>query len=200
MQALSRNSDKGVSQYALIDVRHQKKEILFLACLLIVLNTNYWFLAPASGAELPSPYAIESLTGQKAPDFTLTDLTGKSVSLASHKGKVVILVFWASWCPPCKDELRSLNKLYNMYKGRGLVVLAVSSDRSLSNVNEFVLQNPVDFEILFDDKLSVSRDLYKAFMVPTTFIIDKRGIIFKKHFGEQDWTKPALVKEVDTLL
>ena len=56
------------------------------------------------------------------------------------------------------------------------------------------------FDILFDDKLSVSRDLYKAFMVPTTFVIDRRGVIFKKHFGEQDWTKPELVKEIDAIL
>lgn len=160
------------------------------------------FLMPslAISADIPSPYAIESLSGQKAPDFTLKDLSGKSVSLSSQKGKVVILVFWASWCPPCKEELRSLNKLYNMYKGRGLVVLAVSSDRSLSNVTDFIAQNQVNFDVLFDDKLSVSRDLYKAFMVPTTFVIDRRGIIFKKHFGEQDWTKPQLVKEIDTLL
>ena len=118
----------------------------------------------------------------------------------SHKGKVVILVFWATWCPPCKDELQSLNKLYQTYKSRGLVVLAVSSDRSLSSVKDFIAQNPVTFDILFDDKLSVSRDLYKAFMVPTTFVIDRRGVIFKKHFGEQDWTRPELVKEIDSLL
>jgi len=148
----------------------------------------------------PSPYAIESLSGQKAPDFTLKDLNGKSVTLASHRGKVVILVFWASWCPPCKDELQSLNKLHGMYKNKGLVILAVSSDRSLSAVKDFVEQNPVTFNILFDERLSVSRDLYKAFMVPTTFVIDRRGTIFKKHFGEQDWTKPMLLKEIDALL
>jgi peroxiredoxin len=150
--------------------------------------------------ENPSPYAIESLSGQKAPDFTLKDLDGKSVTLASHRGKVVILVFWASWCPPCKDELQSLNKLYGMYKNKGLVILAVSSDRSLSTVKDFIAQNPVTYPILFDEKLSISRDLYKAFMVPTTFVIDRRGTIFRKHFGEQDWTKPTLVKEIDALL
>jgi peroxiredoxin len=70
----------------------------------------------------------------------------------------------------------------------------------LASVKDFIAKNPVAFDILFDDKLSVSRDLYKAFMVPTTFVIDRRGLIFKKHFGEQDWTKPELVKEIDALL
>ncbi len=151
-------------------------------------------------AEPPSPYAIESLSGQKAPDFTLKDLDGNQVSLSSYKGKVVILAFWAAWCPPCKEELQSLNRLYNMYKGRGLVVLAVSSDKSLSTVREFIEANRVSYTVLFDDKLAVSRDTYKAFMVPTTFVIDRRGTIFKKHFGEQDWTKPALIKEIEALL
>jgi peroxiredoxin len=172
----------------------------YTAVAVLLLTFHSLLLTTEASADNPSPYAIESLSGQKAPDFTLTDLDGKSVSLASHKGKVVILVFWASWCPPCKDELQSLNKLYGMYKNRGLVILAVSSDRSLSTVKTFIAQNPVTFTILFDEKLSVSRDLYKAFMVPTTFVIDRRGIIFKKHFGEQDWTKPTLVKEIDALL
>jgi len=87
-----------------------------------------------------------------------------------------------------------------MYKDRGLVVLAVSSDRTLSAVKEFVAQTPLDFEVLFDSKLAVTRDLYKAFMVPTSFVIDRRGIIFKKHFGEQDWTRPELVREIEALL
>jgi peroxiredoxin len=166
----------------------------------LLLTCSFLLFTSKGFPENPSPYAIESLSGQKAPDFTLKDLDGKSVTLASHRGKVVILVFWASWCPPCKDELQSLNKLYGMYKNKGLVILAVSSDRSLSTVKDFIAQNPVTYPILFDEKLSISRDLYKAFMVPTTFVIDRRGTIFRKHFGEQDWTKPTLVKEIDTLL
>ncbi len=153
-----------------------------------------------SSAENPSPYAIESLSGQKAPDFTLKDLDGRAVTLSSYKGKVVILAFWAAWCPPCKEELRSLNKLNSMLKNRGLVILAVSSDKSLTTVKDFIARNEVSYTVLFDEKLTVSRDTYKAFMVPTTFVIDRRGTIFRKHFGEQDWTKPALVKEIEALL
>lgn len=200
MQDSCRKRIKVVSRYNLNAVGRQIQRILFSVCLLIVLYTNFWLPTVSSGAEIPSPYAIESLTGQRAPDFTLKDLAGKSFTLSSQKGKVIILVFWASWCPPCREELQSLNKLYRMYKSRRLAIIAVSSDRSLAAVKEFVAQNPVDFEVIFDEKLAVSRDLYKAFMVPTTFIIDQRGIIFKKHFGEQDWTKPELVKELDTLL
>ena len=93
-----------------------------------------------------------------------------------------------------------MNKLYRLRNDRGLVIIAVSSDKSLATVKDFIAQNPVSYTILFDEKLAVARDLYKAFMVPTTFVIERRGTIFRKHFGEQDWTKPALVKEIDALL
>jgi peroxiredoxin len=207
MQDLS-NKRQGVrSQDSGARIENRRKNSLLfdsgswiLASVLFILASDSWLPISALAAEIPSPYAIESLTGQKAPDFALKDIAGKLVTLSSHKGKVVILVFWATWCPPCKDELQSLNKLYQTYKSRGLVILAVSSDRSLSSVKDFIAQNPVTFDILFDDKLSVSRDLYKAFMVPTTFVIDQRGVIFKKHFGEQDWTRSELVKELDSLL
>jgi len=161
---------------------------------------HFLFLVTVAEAENPSPYAIESLSGQKAPDFTLNDLDGKPASLSSYKGKVVILTFWASWCPPCKEELRSLNKLNDVLRNRGLIILAVSSDRSLSAAKEFVAENWVNYPVLYDEKLTVTRDMYKAFMVPTTFVIDRRGTIFRKHFGEQDWTRPALIKEIETLL
>jgi len=183
--------------------RSQKSGVRRFLCFLasfFILTSSAWFPAPVAIAELPSPYAIESLSGQKAPDFRLNNLDGKSLVLSSFKGKVVILIFWASWCPPCKEELKSMNRLYGMLKNRGLVIVAVSSDRSLSAVKDFIAHNPVDFDVLFDSNLSVSRDIYKAFMIPTTFVIDRSGIIVKKHFGEQDWTRPDIVREIEALL
>jgi peroxiredoxin len=87
-----------------------------------------------------------------------------------------------------------------MYKDRGLVILAVSSDKSISAAKEFISRNPVNFQVLHDEKLSVSKYLYRAFMIPMTFVIDKNGVILKKHFGEQDWTRPEMLKEIDSLL
>jgi peroxiredoxin len=164
-----------------------------LAFVLLLLDTG-------TCTELPSPYAIEKLSGQKAPDFTLKDLNGNEVSLSSFKGKVVILNFWGTWCPPCKDELPSLGRLNQLLKNRGLVILAVATDTSLSTVKDFIAENPVGLTVLFDGKQTVSKGLYKVFMHPTTFIIDKRGIIHKKYFSEQDWTKSEIVKEIEGLL
>ncbi len=147
-----------------------------------------------------SSYNIEKLVGQRAPDFTLKDLEGKPVNLSSFKGKVVLLNFWATWCPPCKAELPSMNKLYQQLKNRGLVIIAVSTDRSVSVIKEFTKNNPLDFIIVIDSDLRVSRSLYKVFMLPTTFIIDKRGIISGRYFGEQDWTDKNFISEIEALL
>ncbi|HMK61862.1 MAG TPA: TlpA disulfide reductase family protein [Dissulfurispiraceae bacterium] len=151
-------------------------------------------------AELLSPFAIENLIGQKAPDFSLPDLSGKSVALSSYRGKVIIVLFWASWCPPCKNELQSLNNLYRVYRNRGLIILAVASEQSSAAVSEFIERMPLEFDVLYDSNLIISKDVYKVFMMPTTFIIDRHGIISKKHFGEQDWTRAERVAEVESLL
>ncbi|MBA4348667.1 MAG: hypothetical protein C0415_01575 [Thermodesulfovibrio sp.] len=164
-----------------------------IAFAFLLLNTGAY-------AEPPSPYAIEKLSGQKAPDFTLKDLNGNDVSLFSFKGKVMILNFWGTWCPPCKEELLSLDRLDRIFKNRGLVILAVSTDTSLSTVKDFIAKNPMGLTVLFDGKQKVSKGLYKVFMQPTTFIIDKRGIIYKKYFSEQDWTKPEIAREIEGLL
>lgn len=164
----------------------------FALCLLLFAAEGF--------AQPPSPYAVEKLSGQKAPDFTLKDINGNTVSLSSFKGKVVLLNFWATWCPPCRAEIPSMNKLNQLLKNKGLVILAVSTDRAVVDVKDFLKNNPVNFTVVVDYNLSVSRSLYKVFMVPTTFLIDKRGIVIEKYFGEQDWTEPEMIKEIEPLL
>jgi peroxiredoxin len=165
-----------------------------------LLATGYWLLAATANAQPPSPYAVEKLSGQKAPDFVLKDINGNPVSLSSFKGKVVLLNFWATWCPPCRAEIPSMNKLQQMLKNKGLVILAVSTDRAVVDVKDFIKNNPIAFTVVVDYNLTVSRSLYKVFMVPTTFIIDKKGVIVEKYFGEQDWTDPDIIKEIEALL
>jgi peroxiredoxin len=176
-----------------------KFKIVSLFILLLLFSP---FLLPTYSfpADNPSPRAVEKLVGKPAPDFILNDITGKTVKLSDYKGKVVLLFFWASWCPSGPEEFRSINKLYAMYKDRGLVVLAVSSDKARTAANSFLSKNPATFPVLLDERLVVSKTVYKAFMIPMTFVIDKSGIIVKKHFGEQNWTKPAIIKEIESLL
>ncbi|HSB52656.1 MAG TPA: TlpA disulfide reductase family protein [Dissulfurispiraceae bacterium] len=166
---------------------------------LLFLFSVFLFLPSGVLAGPPSPFDVEKLSGQAAPDFALQDLEGNTVSLSSFKGKVVFLNFWATWCPPCKDELPSIEKLHNLMKQKGLVVLAVSIDKSPEKVRDFLKQHPVSFRVLMDKNASASRS-FKVFSLPMTFIIDKRGVLIEKHFGEKDWSKPDAVRSIEALL
>jgi peroxiredoxin len=153
-----------------------------------------------SAVEKPfSPFDIEKLTGEPASDFTLNDINGRPLVLSSLKGKVVLLNFWSLTCPPCRDEMPSMNKLYAELKARGLEVVAVSVDPSLSMVREFVTSHGLAFSVLIDAKRSVSRQ-YRVFSLPTTFLISKKGEIVEKFFGEEDWTSPEMKRRIEKLL
>ena len=150
-------------------------------------------------SETLSPYAVEKISGQKAPDFSLKDMNGNPVSLSSFKGKVILLNFWATWCPPCRDEIPSMDKLNRQLKDKGFMVLSVSVDRSLSAIADFIKKAPVSFPVLIDDKQKVTKSLYKVYTIPTTFLINRNGIIVEKFFGEHDWTEPEMVKKIEAL-
>jgi peroxiredoxin len=166
-------------------LRGAVRKVFLIACffLLAAMGTN----APA-GAEKT-----------KAPDFSLKDLSGKNFSLSSLKGKVIILNFWSITCPPCLSEMSSLNRLHNEMKSRGLEVVAVSSDRSVGEVNTYLNKKGFGFQIIMDDARTVAR-LYTVFSLPTTFLIDRNGFIVEKFFGAYDWADPDIRKKIEKLL
>lgn len=164
--------------------------------LLIAMGPN----PPTGGSrDTASPVDAEKSVNSKAPDFSLKDAYGKSLSLSSLKGKVVLVNFWATWCPPCKAEMPSMNRLYNEIRGRGFEVVAISTDNSLSTVKDFLARNRIDFPVLFDETKSVTRQ-YHVFSMPTTFLIDRSGMIVEKFYGEEDWTDPVIRKKIEKLL
>jgi len=148
----------------------------------------------------PSPFAGDKLINRQAPEFALKDVNGSPVSLSSYKGSVVLLNFWATWCPPCREEIPSLNKLSRQLKNRKFSIIAVSTDRSVSDVREFLKKNPLDYIVMVDYSLSVSKPLYKVFMLPTSFLIDKKGLIVEKYYGGENWTDPEVVRKIESLL
>jgi peroxiredoxin len=118
-----------------------------------------------------------------APDFTLKDLDGQPFRLSDTKGKVVILDFWATWCPPCRMELPHFESLYREYKDKGLVIIGVSLDRGgAAAVKPFVETNEISYTILIGDQRITA--LYGGIRgIPTTFVIDRRGHIVEKFVG-----------------
>jgi peroxiredoxin len=106
-------------------------------------------------------------------DFTLTDLTGKLWTLKQLSGKVVVLNFWATWCPPCRKELPDLESLYQQFKDEGLMILAIS-DEDMAKVKPFVAQQKVTYPILLDPGRKVN-ELFQISGIPKTFVYDRNG-------------------------
>jgi len=114
--------------------------------------------------------------GNLAPDFQLNNLDGESVSLSDLRGKPVLINFWATWCPYCVDEMPYIQEVYDEWLSKGLVVLAINKGESPSKVEEFVKDYDLSFPVLLDVKGDVANK-YNIRPLPTTFFIDKDGII-----------------------
>ena len=121
--------------------------------------------------------------GPVAPEFSLRDLDGKPYSLSDAKGKVIILDFWATWCPPCRMEIPHFQALHEEYSAKGLEVIGIALDRGgVSDVRPFVRANGVTYPILIGDQ-KVTADYGGIRGIPTTFVIDRKGRIVQKFVG-----------------
>jgi peroxiredoxin len=138
--------------------------------------------------------------GKLASDFTLKDLKGRQVSLASLRGKVVFLNVWATWCAPCREEMPSIESLYKDFKtNRDFVVLAVSQDTDGGTVQPFVEQNHLQFTVLLDPRNEVG-ELYDVNGIPETFIIGRDGRIVAHHVGPYDWSNADIREALQELI
>lgn len=143
----------------------------------------------------------EVAAGEVAANFNLKDLNGRSVSLSSLRGKVVFLNVWATWCGPCREEMPSMEALFNSFKNRkDFVMLAVSQDRTGAEVvAPYVEQNRYHFEILLDPDNQL-QESYNITGVPETFIIDRSGRIVAHHMGAFDWSRDEVRQALEELL
>ena len=125
--------------------------------------------------------------GNPAPDFNLPDLEGTMVSIADYKGKIVLLNIWATWCPPCVEEMPSMENLYKKLSKDGFEILAISIDASgAETVSAFIHQHNLSFTVLVDPEGTI-RSLYHTTGIPESTIIDKNGNIVEKIIGPRDW-------------
>ena len=131
--------------------------------------------------------------GQPAPDFTLPGLDGKMVSLSDYRGHVVLVNVWATWCPPCVDEMPSMEKLYRALKGENFEILAVSIDAlGKKAVAPFMKKYNLSFPALMDPDGTI-KTLFQTTGVPESFIINQEGILIEKVIGPKDWATPPVV-------
>ena len=128
--------------------------------------------------------------GSNAPDFTVQDSDHK-VTLSQFRGQVVVLNFWATWCPPCVEETPSLIQMQTMLKPRGVVVLAISIDADDAAYHRFLKDYSVNMVTVRDEAQRVSK-LYGTFGWPETYVIDRQGVMRRKFIGPVDWTSPEV--------
>jgi peroxiredoxin len=129
--------------------------------------------------------------GTAAPGFTVQD-SDRRVSLDELRGKVVVLNFWATWCPPCIDEMPSLVQMQRKLKGNGVEVLAVSVDADQGAYRDFLKVHNVDL-LTVRDPDQKSNNLYGTFKFPETYIIDRQGVLRRKFVGPIDWGTPEIL-------
>jgi len=135
----------------------------------------------------PAPWEADELIGKEAPGFVLSGLSGESVSLKDHKGKVVIVNFWATWCPPCRMEIPGMNELYGKLGEKGLIIIGISSDPNIATIEKYLESQPINFIVLHDPDNRVAEKDYKVYSLPTSYVIDRDGVLIRKIFGAYDW-------------
>lgn len=135
--------------------------------------------------------------GTAAPDFTVQD-SDRKVSLDEFRGKVVVLNFWATWCPPCIEEMPSLVEMQHRLKGKGVEVFAVSVDADQSAYQNFLKAHNVNL-LTVRDPDQKSSNLYGTFKFPETYIIDRHGFLRRKFVGAVDWGQPEIVDYLSKL-
>ncbi len=168
--------------------RH-KSYLLFLLVTLLPLNG------------LTASYKLKQLTKPvAAPDFVLKDMDGNPHSLKQYRGKVVVINFWATWCTPCLREMPSLQKLYEAFQSKSLVVLAINQWEDEDRVFEFMgrLDPAPTFTVLFDNDSKLS-EIYQVQGLPSTYIINKQGKIVYRAKGGRDFDHPEIMNKISAL-
>lgn len=169
-----------------------KDKIVGTLVLIVVAAVIYVFATPTYREGGPS------VAGREAINFPL-QYDGRSMHLSDFRGKVVLLNFWASWCPPCLEETPSLNRLQEQIASKGGVVLGVSVDEDGQAYKKFLKTNHVVFPTYRDPTSKIASE-YGTSMFPESYLIDRQGRLQRKIVGPQDWQTPSIMAPIEALL
>ncbi len=158
------------------------KAILSVILTLVLLLAGCSAGSEPLDGESPTVPVKGTQVGNLAPDFQLQSLDGQTVSLGNLQNKPVLINFWATWCSPCVFEMPYIQEIYEEWADKGLVVLAINLGEGSSKVEEFTQSHNLSFTVLLDTKRDVAQK-YNIQYIPTTFFIDKDGIIQDKLIG-----------------
>ena len=168
----------------------------FLRCIILTLGIAAGL---AHAADPPAQTLTKLDKPFPAPDFTLTGEDEKTYRLAGYRGKVVVLNFWATWGPPCRYEMPSMERAHQKVRGENIVILAVNVGENAEQIFEFTGRYPVTFPLPLDLDGAVLRQ-YPVIGLPTTFVIDPRGVVTHRAIGGREWDDEQLLGELRKLL
>ncbi|MDH4234555.1 MAG: TlpA family protein disulfide reductase [Gallionella sp.] len=162
------------------------------------MNMRVLFLSLMVSFGLVLALPIARADNTPAPAFSVASEAGQ-ISLSEHKGKVVYLDFWASWCSPCRASFKWLNEAQERYGSQGLVIIAVNVDQDKEAARQFLKENPANFKIGFDPEGGVAKS-YQVRGMPSSYLIDRDGRLQSSHIGYRLKDKSALEEEVRKLV
>jgi cytochrome c biogenesis protein CcmG/thiol:disulfide interchange protein DsbE len=137
--------------------------------------------------------------GDKAPGFTVTAENGKAISPQDFGGKLLLVNFWATWCPPCVDEIPGLNEMSRQLGPKGLVIVAISQDKDENVYKQFLQKNPLSFLTVRQPSQDIQLS-YGTIQIPESYLIDRNGRVIEKYISSQAWASPQMIEHVQSLL
>ena len=170
-------------------------KVLVLVAALAAMSHVAW--AKADYSVIPKLEEVKD--HPPAPDFTLTNPAGKKVSLKDYRGKVVFLNFWASWCEPCRGEMPAMDKLYREFKAKGFEILAVNVKDKQEDALKMLKALKISYPVALDPDGEIGL-LYGAWAMPSTYLIDRKGVVLARMWGPADWYSPAARNLIKTLV
>ncbi len=172
-----------------------KAKTIIITLLVIAAGLILVFVARRQETKAPAV-----LVGLNAPELTVSDFSGKNYSLSDFKGSVVFVNFWATWCQPCREEIASIQALYNRLKeGTGFRMVTILYRDDYPHAMEYMRQNSYEFPVFLDNSGKTAKS-YGVTGVPETYIVDKRGVLKEKIIGPLDWASPEAVSRIAELL